>query len=143
MTKDRRDGDLDRTNVCAGAAKGGCVRELTRRLRAQHLGREDRADRTRDKPAIGKTTYILIHRTDIGTGTAADALEHLTPDGIFQDMRATIVEEDKMEFLWTELTLLPARTCDELCIGGKFLSGGRTSEQLQEDGEGFPVGNDR
>ena len=135
MTKDRRDRDFDGANVRAGAAEGGGIRELARGPGAQHLGREDRADRPGDKPAIGKSTHVLIDRTDIRAGAAADAFEHLTPDRIFKHLRATVVEKDKMEFFWTELTLFPARTRDDLCLGGKFLSSGRAGKQFQENSQ--------
>src|SRR5688572_32044360 len=58
VAKDGEYRNLDRTNVGTRPTKRGSIRELTGSLCPQHLRRKDRADRSRDKPAISKAADV-------------------------------------------------------------------------------------
>ena len=142
MAQDVGDGDFDGADIAASAAKRGCEGQFTGGLGIENLGRINSADGTRNEPAVGKTTDILVDGAIIGAGAATDALEDVPPDGVFENFRASVVENDDVEFLGATFIVAATGTCDELGVGGHFLSSSRASEQFQENSERFPIGDD-
>ena len=100
MAEDGWDGNFDRADIRTGATKRGGVGKLTCSFGSQHLRRKDRANGPGDKPAIRKTAHVLIHRTNIGTGAAANAFENLPSDRILQNFGTAVIQKYEMKFLW-------------------------------------------
>src|SRR5207237_367078 len=95
-----RDINPHRTGRLTGAAQGRGVRQV--RILADTVVErgQDAADRAGIDAAVRVTADTAIDRASIETGPAADTLQALAKRGC-QNLRAPVVEEDKMKLLGT------------------------------------------
>src|SRR5438477_809043 len=99
MQQQLRNVDLDRTHFTTGTAQARRVRQLRRFAQSNQLRRDDGADWSRVNRAVGMPANLLIDRTRVQAGAAANARERLPRSRMGQHSRAAIVEQDDMQLI--------------------------------------------
>src|SRR5205823_13618417 len=83
----RRDVDLHRAHLVAGAAEARRERERGRVLDPDELRREDRSDRSRVDRAVRVAAGARVDRAHVEAGAATNTMQRLPPDLVPQDAR--------------------------------------------------------
>ncbi len=135
LDQQRRNVDLDRAGVEAGSAETGGVRQravgiVLGGVHAGELRGEDGADRSGVRRSVGVAARAFVHRADVETGRAADAVERLAADPVGEGRGASVVEQHQVE------GLRPVAGRDSGPQGRVRvhpLAGGGARQQLEED----------
>ena len=85
-------------------------------------GRHHSADGAWVYPAIGVSADLAVHRARVQARPTADAVERFPKLRVGQHLRAPVVQDDQVEFLWPVLFIAAARAGDEGDVAGDALT---------------------
>src|SRR5579859_2190381 len=121
--------DLHRANLVARAAQRRGVGQGLRVLHGLELRGEDSSNGALIYRSISMASGLPIHRASVQTGSAADAMQSLAPDGVGVNFGASVIEQDNVYRL-RSVSCRNARP--DRGIGIHTLARRRTREGLQE-----------
>src|SRR6266550_8314159 len=135
VKQQRRDVDLDGTDVPAGTAQTRGVGEGGRAREPEQLGAQHRADRTGIDGPVRMAADLAVHRTGVETGAAPYTGERLSGDGRGQHARAAVVQHHDVQLFRPLVLRSPLCAREKRLICREHLAGPGSGEQLQKDVE--------
>src|SRR5436853_5666686 len=99
MQQHVRNVDLDRAHLATRAAQRRSERKIFRSFASNQLRGQKGSDRSGIDPSIGMAADLLINRTGVQTGAAANAIERLAQVFVCKNVHAAVIEYDYMKLL--------------------------------------------